>query len=536
MAAVQACVGDFNLPAQGTTGPFTVTGVQDSFGAPFTPKLLIFYGHGDGLFGTFQRTWDLLGVDDGTTHYCQCVGNRWPFPSAGGAPSQATPLTYSIASCDDLFTPHLNVSGWVSGIGLGSFTITLDNNGDDADRPITINYLALGGSTLTAKVTRATNYLTIGPGINHLTGLGFQPTAGIFFLPHGTGAASDNDGSVMMVGWADTALNQVCMGSGLEFGATNPTLAAGVMQTGVTLFVNANSGPTTTDYMSLSSWDADGFTFSRLNSNLTDFLFVALGGPTFEAGTFTEPTTNGSQTVNVASGNTPSFVLLGSIGKATSSSPTSQQRWAVGAYDGTNQRAYWDGSNGGISTGTDIGANWGANAAMLMATPAVSGQASNPTPVGTLTATGFSSSGLTGSWTHTDGTQRQIMYLSTAAPPAPAPGIIEPLGAVIWLRRAPHGVEEGRRAFYRLFELWCDVGDNTALSSTPTVQLRVSNDGSQNWGATQPRSLGVSGASTTRVRWIPVGSGRDRVFEVSSATAAPIGLTDAFVEVSVGTS
>lgn len=106
------------------------------------------------------------------------------------------------------------------------------------------------------------------------------------------------------------------------------------------------------------------------------------------------------------------------------------------------------------------------------------------------------------------------------------------------VRRFPHVSSNRQRMFYNRLELLIDagLGTNSGQGSDPQLMLRCSNDGSYTWGPEQWRSAGKQGEYAHRVFWAPVGSARDRVFEMVQSDPAPSRWLDAYLDVTVGVS
>jgi hypothetical protein len=75
---------------------------------------------------------------------------------------------------------------------------------------------------------------------------------------------------------------------------------------------------------------------------------------------------------------------------------------------------------------------------------------------------------------------------------------------------------------YRGLELLCTTGHGGQIS------LEISNDGGETFGNRLMRSLGTS--ATQRVRWLCLGSARDRVFRLRCADAVPLSIIAATVD------
>ncbi len=111
-------------------------------------------------------------------------------------------------------------------------------------------------------------------------------------------------------------------------------------------------------------------------------------------------------------------------------------------------------------------------------------------------------------------------------------------GAIIRrIRQAPHLTNEGKIMFYDLFRLDMQVanGVNTGQGDDPRVMMQFSDDGGNTWGPEYSCASGKMGQYHTQVFWNWLGSGRDRVFRVIVADAAPWYITTAYIESRPGT-
>ena len=104
-------------------------------------------------------------------------------------------------------------------------------------------------------------------------------------------------------------------------------------------------------------------------------------------------------------------------------------------------------------------------------------------------------------------------------------------GVIRRVRRAPALQAENRRIFYSKFELDLEpgLGAVSGQGEDPQVMLRVSNDGGKTWGSEVWRSAGKLGEYGKRVRWLRLGSGRRRVFEVAVTDPIPWRPTGAYL-------
>jgi len=96
-------------------------------------------------------------------------------------------------------------------------------------------------------------------------------------------------------------------------------------------------------------------------------------------------------------------------------------------------------------------------------------------------------------------------------------GIFNDNGAVIRrLRRAPHLSNENDRVRYFRMELDMQKGTAAPSAGAPEMILRYSDDGGETWSNEKVTTAGASGDFSRQAIWRQLGSGRDRVFEVTS--------------------
>jgi hypothetical protein len=104
------------------------------------------------------------------------------------------------------------------------------------------------------------------------------------------------------------------------------------------------------------------------------------------------------------------------------------------------------------------------------------------------------------------------------------------------LRVFPGLVNELNRTFYDYLGLYLEVGLGLPVGqgSDPQVMLRASDDGGKTYGTERWCGAGREGRYKTLVEWYRLGSGRDRVFEVSVTDPIPWRLVDAFIKIRKG--
>ena len=101
------------------------------------------------------------------------------------------------------------------------------------------------------------------------------------------------------------------------------------------------------------------------------------------------------------------------------------------------------------------------------------------------------------------------------------------------LKSFQHMTQAGKRQFFRSITLDMEAGPGGELN--PTVQLRWSDDGGHTWSSTVFASLGKIGQYLNKPHFKRLGSGRDRIFEVSTTAQSKIVLQGAFIEATAGT-
>lgn len=101
----------------------------------------------------------------------------------------------------------------------------------------------------------------------------------------------------------------------------------------------------------------------------------------------------------------------------------------------------------------------------------------------------------------------------------------------------PEGQNTGRRVFYSNLEIFAETGQapQTGQAATPTVSLRVSNDGGHTFPIEIFRSMGLAGQTQARILFQNLGESRNRVFELSGTDPIIPVFVGAELEAQVGT-
>jgi len=106
-----------------------------------------------------------------------------------------------------------------------------------------------------------------------------------------------------------------------------------------------------------------------------------------------------------------------------------------------------------------------------------------------------------------------------------------------WLRRAPNLINLGLLVTYWRLQLFLQVGTNPQNPNPgwqPIISLRFSDDGGYTWSNVKAAYAGYAGTYGWRVIWRQLGTGRDRVFEISGDDPIPTALVDLWGRLTVG--
>ena len=93
-------------------------------------------------------------------------------------------------------------------------------------------------------------------------------------------------------------------------------------------------------------------------------------------------------------------------------------------------------------------------------------------------------------------------------------------GPLVRERTWPHLIKPSfEPVSYRGVELMCTTGHDAAEEQ---ITLEISNDGGYTWNPPLLRGLGAIGRRMQRIRWLMLGSSRDRVFRVRVSGVVPV--------------
>jgi hypothetical protein len=172
--------------------------------------------------------------------------------------------------------------------------------------------------------------------------------------------------------------------------------------------------------------------------------------------------------------------------------------FSLGASDGSSQYANWTAALDSATAAGAGGCAYGvADAAIFMAEP--SATLGGITEHGRLGFAGFSPGTMTGTWSHVDGADRQVLYVVLSVETDPAPTRI---AATRRVRIFPLPVSESnkRMVLHSLeFLLQVGMGKTTGQGVDPKIMVQVSRDYGKTWSPERWVSAGKKGEFDRRV-------------------------------------
>ena len=388
--ALDAFVGSFAQPSG--------IGNQAVAGVGFQPKVVIFFGNDRTSDGTHVHASYHFGVGISSSDR-RTVGIR----STDGAGTSEVGIAQTDIECIRVVSAAGTLVVEADFVSLDADGVTVNWTTADATARI-INYLALGGSDLTNVIT--------GDGLRpatdtnrSVTGLGFRP------------------GYVMIFAIASSTTNPILQGGSTSgaIGSASATDERGYSgQRSVDGQVTSDTArrqrtdqvfsfPSTTGTFGecdLVSFDADGFTLSWLGSGSERFFYwLALKGPQFKVGNFTQKTSAGSDAITGV-GFTPRAIILTSVDNTAAAGTVADQRFSLGmASDAAEEACIWYGDEDAqADTIADSDLDRAASIKMMTAgTPTIEAEAD---------LTSFDADGFTLNWSTADAVAREIVYVA----------------------------------------------------------------------------------------------------------------------------
>ena len=374
--ALSAFAGSFQIPAS--------TGNQDVTGLGLEPKAILLYMQGDSSI-TLPDARSVGVATASSEQGCVCAfGSDYLNKFSGGAGTSTvlrhiTPATAAVlhaAALDSFLADGFRLS-W-SSVG--------------ASNRCNVGYIALGGADLSnAKVVSFTRSTT---GSYSTTGLGFQPTSLIVLATKPT-TDSGVEGSISL-GWTDGTASFVVGNNGYD----NVGRRSAVRST--KLFEIVSGWGSTILDGTLVSLDADGFTITLATcTDPCQFVVMALRGPQVKAGTFSSPTSTGSQ-ATTGVGFQPAALLTLGNGETAAGVNTTKFKAGFGAGTSSTNRV-------AVAGFTESG-----NADGVVSGSQIVRHLSDATPTTLVAAdlTSLDADGFTLNWSTVDASARMHGYLA----------------------------------------------------------------------------------------------------------------------------
>jgi hypothetical protein len=115
---------------------------------------------------------------------------------------------------------------------------------------------------------------------------------------------------------------------------------------------------------------------------------------------------------------------------------------------------------------------------------------------------------------------------------------------IVRVRRAPHISKSQRRQYFNELQILVEAGlgpipplrDSAGNPRGPILSMRFSNTSGKTWNNYVDRDCGQAGEFSKRLRWLRLGEGRDRIFEVRYSDTPAIRITDAYLDYDEGVS
>ncbi len=530
---MRVCVLTFQPPATGGGQTQVITGVEDEEG-PFVGTWFVFQSAYAAINTVTSGGFPLNAYMDGRGLAQGAlfaggsgVANVTADVLLGGIKDSASMHSeaYSVTDFNAQFST--GGAGWrqayVSAIGLGTFSITYDENDRTGD---TVLVTVFGGDDLTFDEITAISSGVKGtsPDPQGLITFGVSP------LDTDRGAQTGAGGEDVNRGWDTKDGIRGSSYVGVPLGQDYNNTA----QFTDTFIATAGAGG-----VQVTDWGATSITIANTGGSGGPSLVVCGANIRTAAGTLTQPMAPGVQTFTT--GIDARWICFISNGyPADSGLQTVTAETVVGW--GTNiltQVGFWTAENG--DTHAAHGARYLSDSTVLrFGVPNTT--STTFSAVASLTALNDDGTASI-TWSSVDATPRQILWFvigTATAPPPPPPVPVFRTREVVRrrLRRAPIvWSEKGglqTRVRINLFAVDMQPGVGTSDTPDPLVMIRASKDGGFTWGNERRLSAGRVGEFFNRINAWQWGQGRDWVFEVSCTDPVLWNLVGAYLDAEGG--
>jgi len=357
-------------------------------GLGVTPKAIILWSAANTVALGF-------GATDGTTSKSVTMSSETN-STTGNTDSNIASKALTLDDWGQPVLAECDFSSWDS----TNFTLTWTSNNN---QPYTINFIAIGGTDISAKVVEWT--IPTSTGNTSVDTIGFKPvvcihaharysstvTDGIFGL-----GAMDYDGDQ----WANTIYS---VDNALDMDTQRG------QQTDSCIYEVTNSLGISRE-ASWVSMDDNGFTvnFSTVQGSASKSAFsLCLKGLHAKVGTWNKSTNTSVPASDPVTGVgfQPSLVLLTSFQDTTQANPVAESRWGIGASDGTNERStyYIDKDTSAKSFVRFVASTTKVFMKVNNNTPSIDAEAD---------FSSFGADGFTLSWSTNDAVATQMLYLA----------------------------------------------------------------------------------------------------------------------------
>jgi hypothetical protein len=379
--------------------------VSQSVNVGFAPKLILF-------FWTYQGSEGFSGGDIGGIQGFGAASSSSQRGCASYAANDNTSPSVAGSRADATKCISLLSNGAPTIVGEADLS-SMDSDGFTlswATIPSTaaiVHYLALGGSDITnAKVGNF--QLPTATGTFDVTDPGFEPDSVLLFSIRNTTLTS----SATVTRWTLGAFDRAAEANAtlVEANAVATTdMASAQLSTRVLRMLGTSTGYNSN--VDFSAMLSNGFRLNNVTApgGAYHAFYIALRGVKVKLGVETQKTSTGTKATTV--GFNPSALLLWGTNRAASTAiDATQQKFSIGATDGTASGTTWASSTDNVTT-TD------ANSSTV--TGKVIRHATNPSTIDAEATVSFDSSGFTLDWTTADATAREFFYLAIGTTSVP---------------------------------------------------------------------------------------------------------------------
>jgi hypothetical protein len=396
-----AKAGTFTLTTTSTSVSQSITGVG------FTPKLVILWAQ-EFVTPTGQTQIEMrrcFGAASGTANQFVTAD---AISHSGGRDHEFFSdrcLCYNDATND---VPQINAS--FSSFGTDGFTLSVSKGAGQ-----TINYLAIGGSDVSAKVLNVA--APTANGTQSVTGAGFAPSAVMAVSGPNAAAATITAVGPITFGFAANGSSAVSLSTNVDI---NGTSAAHTTVDSTRFIDSIDQSGSFFAKATISAWGSDGVTLNWdvAPSAAMAVGLICLGGTVkYDVSILTKPTTGSTPISQSKTGLTwqPVMLLLASRGEAASTSAATNMKYAVGAATDPTQRVAIGIYEQNASSATNLPCGVSSTTRALV----IPGTSSGAT-LAEADLTSLDSGGYTLSWTKIDTIASEVIVLAMGAAVAAA--------------------------------------------------------------------------------------------------------------------